>query len=108
MFLFGTYEADISAVLFGRRILKIVGKNVFKRCSTSSVEPEVSAIGTKRQHCITSGAEELLDNEDGEEDEEEEDTLTDDLPPLPRVSRKSYLPSLWSRSMGDGALNSSC
>lgn len=91
--MFGTYEADNSVVLLGRRILKVVAKDVFKGCPTRSVEPEVSVIGTKRQRCLTSGAEELLDDEDGEKDEEE-DTLTDDLPHLPRVNRESYLPSL--------------
>jgi hypothetical protein len=64
----------VRVVLPGRRILKGVAE-VFKRCE-AGLEPEVKAIGNKRRRATNSGAEEMLEDHDGEEDEDDEDILT--------------------------------
>ena len=64
----------MKVVLLGRQFLKGVAE-VFKRCEVG-LEPEVKAIGNKRRRATHSGAEEMLEDHDGEEDEDDEDILT--------------------------------
>lgn len=64
------------AVLPGRRILKGVEK-VFQGCEKRGLEPQVKAIGTKRRAAIESGADEMLEEHEGEEDDDEGDIITD-------------------------------
>ena len=67
----------IDAVLPRRRILK-GNQEVFEECRLGS-KPNMKTIGTKRKRTINSGADDVLDDCDGEEDDDDEDILTKDL-----------------------------
>ena len=63
------------AVLPGRRILKVVAKVIFNGFIRGLPMPEVSSTGTKRQRSVTTGADELLDEDENSEEADEEDIL---------------------------------
>lgn len=63
------------AVLPGRRILKAVAEVFFKRVNAVERKHCSTKIGTKRRRCVTSGADEALEQEAGEDEDDDEGIL---------------------------------